>query len=123
MSAWVGIGISVFMAVLTAGIAVGLIRARMDSMVQGQAHLETALTAGQLRLEGGLSDLARAVALLTTSSAVNAAEHAELSRRILALETKQPEILETLSTLRTRSHMHASKLQELDPAWKPYQET
>lgn len=120
MSGWIAVALSALLAVVTAAIAVGVIRARLDSVSSGQTHLETQLAGGQSRLEVAIADLARAVALLTTAAAVNTTQHDDLSRRISAIELAIPSINEQIGILRTRSHVHANKLQELDPGFKQY---
>lgn len=109
MSAWVTTILSVVMAVLAAGITVGVLRGSIQSVAEGQGRLFTAV-----------ADLARSVATLTTSSAVNQQQHEDLSRRISACEAKIGELNEISRVLRTRSHIHANKLQELDPSFKLY---
>ena len=120
MSGWIAIAVSVVMAVITASIAVGVIRARLDAIAGGQDELQKEFVTSHIRLETSLSDLNRAVAMLTTTGAVNIQQHAEFSRRIELLESMILDHTQKLGTLRTRTHMHASKLQEIDPKWKPY---
>ena len=109
MPVWVGTALSLVMAVLAAGVTVGVLRGTLMNVVEGQKGLLEAVT-----------KLATSVATLTTQVALNSHQYEELSRRISTSETKMGELSEICRVLRTRSHIHANKLMELDPSFKLY---
>lgn len=109
MSQWIAVILSLAMAVLGAGVAVGVIKNTLQGISKGQ---ETT--------HDSLAELTKVVTQLVTTAAVNSAQHDELSRRISMVEGKLGEQGESIRILRTRSHMNSNKLMELDPAWKPY---
>lgn len=89
-------------------MAFGLIKGRLGQVVDGQTRTETAL-----------ANLTAQSYSLATTAAVNLAQHAELNRRIDEHSIELGKHDEAIRILRTRSHIHAQKLMELDPAWRP----
>lgn len=107
--AWISLVLSGVVAILAAGITVGLIRGTLNE-----------ITKGQTRLQESVDELSATTGKLATAAAVNSFQHDEMARRVSFLETKLGECVETIRLLRTRSHVLANKIQEMDPKWHPY---
>ena len=107
MPNWLSLVFAGAVMVLNAGLAFGLIKGKLTQVADGQ-----------LRTEAAVAALMAATGTLTTTAAVNSAQHAELNRRIdeHAIEIGKHE--EILRIVRTRTHVHAQKLMEIDPSWR-----
>jgi hypothetical protein len=80
------------------------------------------LRVGQDRMQSTMDVVMTLVHANHTASAVNDAQHNELSRRLADQASKISEHDEQISRLRTTGHLHGNKLREIDPAWKGYPE-
>ena len=79
------------------------------------------LTRGQEALQSAVQELTSALSKLATASAVNAAQHDDITRQIAEIHQTLGKQGEQIVRLRTRVHVHANKLQELDPGWKAFE--
>lgn len=111
MSSWLSTIISAISALVAAGIVVGVIQGTLKSLVEGQNHMQETL-----------DELKENVGDLTIKSAVNASEHEDILRRIGELEHISIQMSEKIRVLSVRSHLHANKLMQMDPAFKPYRQ-
>lgn len=109
MAQWLAILVPIIAGAITAGVVFGIVQSGVSRHEVGQNQIFSAI-----------KDLTATVATLTTNAAVNATQHEELSRRISAIEQMLGKHDEKIRVVSTRTHMHAQKIHEMDPAWKPY---
>lgn len=108
MPAWLSLVLGAAIAVVSVGMAFGLVKGKLQQALDGQN-----------RLELSLANLMTQTYSLSTTAAVNLAQHAELNRRIDEHAAELGKHEEVLRVLRTRTHVHAQKIMELDPGWRP----
>ncbi len=108
MPAYLSLILGAVIAVVSVGMAFGLIKGKLSQVADGQTRTETAVAA-----------LMTQTYSLSTTAAVNLAQHAELNRRIDEHAIELGKHDEALRIIRTRSHVHAQKLMEMDPSWRP----
>lgn len=113
MAAWVAILVQIAIAALS-GFISGLI------IVVSVRVTVSALSKGQDEIRVSMSEIVKTLAELSSNSAVNESQHAEISRRLSLVEQTLGIHAERIRVLRTRAHMNANKLMELDPGWQPY---
>ena len=107
--AWASVLISAVVAIATTSLTIGVLKA-------GAAGLER----GQTFIQNTIAELAKAVQSLAQSAAVNSAQHEDISRRLVIVEEAIGSHAEQISVLRTKAHVHANKLHEIDPQWRGY---
>jgi|KBSSwiStaDraftv2_1062776.scaffolds.fasta_scaffold29660_6 hypothetical protein len=108
MPAWLSLVLGAVIAIASVGMAVGLIKGQLKQVSDGQNRTELAVAA-----------LMTQTYSLSTTSAVNLAQHAELNRRIDEHAIELGKHDESIRIIRTRTHVHAQKIMELDPSWRP----
>ncbi len=108
MPAWLSLVLGAAIAIVSVGMAFGLVKGKLQQIGEGQNRTELAV-----------SNLTTQTFNLSTTSAVNLAQHAELNRRIDEHAIELGKHDEIIRIIRTRSHVHAQKLMELDPSWRP----
>ncbi len=112
MPAYLSLILGAVIAVVSVGMAFGLIKGKLSQVADGQ-----------LRTESAVAALMTQTYSLSTTAAVNLAQHAELNRRIDEHGIKLGEHEEALRLIRTRTHLHAQQLMVLDPKWRPGSES
>jgi hypothetical protein len=108
MPAYLSLILGAIIAVVSVGMAFGLIKGKLSQVADGQ-----------IRTENSVAALMAQTYNLSTTSAVNLAQHAELNRRIDENTVSIGKHDEAIRIIRTRTHLHAQKLMELDPTWRP----
>jgi len=76
------------------------------------------ITLAQDRASAALNDMTRWIATLAGAASANNEQHAELSKRLLALELTVGAQTESIRVLRARSHDLANKMMIIDPNWR-----
>ncbi len=108
MPAWLSLVLGAAIAIVSVGMAFGLVKGKLQQVSEGQNRTEQAV-----------SNLMTQTYSLSTTAAVNLAQHAELNRRIDEHAIELGKHDEAIRVLRTRTHVHAQKIMELDPSWRP----
>ena len=107
MPAWLSLVLGAAIAIVSVGMAFGLVKGKLQQVSEGQNRTELAV-----------AQLMTQTYSLSTTSAVNLAQHAELNRRIDEHAIELGKHDEAIRIIRTRTHVHAQKIIELDPSWR-----